>query len=463
MRCRLRYGADSDSCGRRECQIWRSYRAESTARAGTSPRRRRGRGRRTAGQLSGGAGPLLDHWAGGQKPWCPPGAGRAASRGGSIAQPRGRLAISDLPAHAHDCRLGRRRRRSRRRELASRTRLGAVGGRRWTTPVPGDPGRGSAGNGLRGPCPAGVAPSATCRRGRGRGHDRSRPRVPPRRRRFSVSATPHGRNGRGLVSLTFDGSAGHLAVVGAPRTGRTSALRTVALTLAASMPPSALHLYAVGADPGLARLEALPHIGAVADPADEDLVLDVVSTVAAVMFGRQRRGSDQVRQLHRPADVVLLIDDWPRVRGALPDLDQLVQEIAVSGQAVGVHLILTAHRWSDLRAVLARLPRLADRNASARPARVPVAPCHSRAASRASRTWRVARGSARRIRAEPTAAAAPSVGGTGTRRGDRDQPAVDVSSHDGPPDTSPAFGRGAAARISFGVGPGRRIRRADNW
>ena len=155
---------------------------------------------------------------------------------------------------------------------------------------------------------------------------------------------------QGPVSLVLDGSAGHLAVIGAPRTGRTSALRTIAVSLAASMSPSRLHLYAVSAAPELRALDALPHTGAVAHPGDEDLVLDVVSTVAAMLSSRQRRSSERVRPLHQPADVVLLIDDWPQVRAALPELETLVHEVAVAGLALGIHLVLSAHRWSDLRA-----------------------------------------------------------------------------------------------------------------
>jgi S-DNA-T family DNA segregation ATPase FtsK/SpoIIIE len=157
---------------------------------------------------------------------------------------------------------------------------------------------------------------------------------------------------QGPVSLALEGSAGHLAVVGAPRTGRTSTLRTIAVDLAATVAPSRLHLYAVSADPDLHVLDALPHTGAVAHPADHDLVLDVVGTVAAMVSSRQHLSGDRVRSLHRPADVVLFIDDWPHLGAALPDLEPLVHEIAVAGLAVGIHLALSAHRWSELRAAL---------------------------------------------------------------------------------------------------------------
>ena len=89
------------------------------------------------------------------------------------------------------------------------------------------------------------------------------------------------------LSIALEGAAGHLAIVGAPRTGRTSALRTVAVNLAATAPPSRLHLYAVATAPSLADLSALPHTGAVVQPTDGDLVVDVVSTVAALVVSRR--------------------------------------------------------------------------------------------------------------------------------------------------------------------------------
>jgi S-DNA-T family DNA segregation ATPase FtsK/SpoIIIE len=157
---------------------------------------------------------------------------------------------------------------------------------------------------------------------------------------------------QGPVSVELAGSAGHLAVIGAPRTGRTCALRTVALSLAATAAPSRLHLYAISAAAELATLSALAHTGAVAHPANADLVLDVIGTVTALLASRQRASTGGVRQLHRPADIILLIDDWPSLRAALPDLEPLVQDIAAAGLAVGIHLVLSGHRWSDLRAAL---------------------------------------------------------------------------------------------------------------
>ncbi len=54
---------------------------------------------------------------------------------------------------------------------------------------------------------------------------------------------------------------GHLGIVGAPRTGRTSALSTLAAQLATRFTPTELHLYAVHTG-SLLGLESLPHVGA---------------------------------------------------------------------------------------------------------------------------------------------------------------------------------------------------------
>ncbi len=89
---------------------------------------------------------------------------------------------------------------------------------------------------------------------------------------------------------------GSLAIVGGPRTGRSSALRAIATSLAARFEPSELHLYAVHTG-ALADLAHLPHCGAAVTPSD---------------VGRIER---LVRVLGESADTprVLIVDDVEQV------------------------------------------------------------------------------------------------------------------------------------------------------
>ncbi len=92
----------------------------------------------------------------------------------------------------------------------------------------------------------------------------------------SLTGTPPGTVAVGLLDdpaaqaqrpYLWDVGAGHLAISGPPRSGRTTALLTVAAQLALSTSPADLHVYAVHTG-GLAGLTELPHIGAALDLSD---------------------------------------------------------------------------------------------------------------------------------------------------------------------------------------------------
>ncbi|MDX6316469.1 MAG: segregation ATPase FtsK/SpoIIIE, family, partial [Streptomyces sp.] len=49
------------------------------------------------------------------------------------------------------------------------------------------------------------------------------------------------------------------------------------------------------------------------------------------------------------ADLVLVIDNWAALRTAVEEADPLVNDISSRGLRVGVHLLLTANRWGEIR------------------------------------------------------------------------------------------------------------------
>ena len=114
----------------------------------------------------------------------------------------------------------------------------------------------------------------------------------------------------------WDVGAGNLGITGPPRSGRTTALVTVAAQLALSTSPADLHVYAVHTG-GLAGLTALPHVGAAVDLSDLSR-LDRLVRLLAEPTGP------------RAALRVLLLDDSDRVAETLvearqqPLLDALV-------------------------------------------------------------------------------------------------------------------------------------------
>jgi S-DNA-T family DNA segregation ATPase FtsK/SpoIIIE len=164
--------------------------------------------------------------------------------------------------------------------------------------------------------------------------------------------------------LDLSGSAGHLAVVGAPRTGKSTLLSTIVAVLAATHPPDEVQAYAVDLGGGLLhRLHELPHLGAVCGPREPDRAHQLVRELRSLVFERERRfrdlGVDSMASWHElrragldlggHGEVFLLIDNWAAFVRELPELEAGVTELAAVGLHYGVHLVLAANRWAELR------------------------------------------------------------------------------------------------------------------
>ncbi len=166
-------------------------------------------------------------------------------------------------------------------------------------------------------------------------------------------------------TLDLAGSAGHLCVLGAPQTGKSTLLRTLILSAAVTHTPHDIGFYCVDLGGGsLSPLVDLPHVAGVAGRLDPDRVRRTVAEVAMQLSERERlfatRGIDSIdtlRQAHREgrlpeidcADIVLVIDNYPALRSDFEDLTDMIQDIGSRGLGYGIHLVLTAGRWADLR------------------------------------------------------------------------------------------------------------------
>ncbi|HWH27459.1 MAG TPA: FtsK/SpoIIIE domain-containing protein [Mycobacteriales bacterium] len=204
-------------------------------------------------------------------------------------------------------------------------------------------------------------------------------RVPPLP--FGALDVPQEQRRAPLV-LDLDRS-GHLLVVGAPRSGRTTALRTLAGAVASTAAPDDVHLYALDhGGGGLAPLAALPHAGAVVG-ADSPERLERVLALLATEIGRRQRllaagghaDLPEQRAAAGPADrlphLLLLVDRWEAFTAAFGDVDggRLVDallRLLREGPSVGLHVVMTADRSGLVGRVGALfedrlLLRLADR------------------------------------------------------------------------------------------------------
>ncbi|MGK0716341.1 FtsK/SpoIIIE domain-containing protein [Leucobacter sp. W1153] len=163
---------------------------------------------------------------------------------------------------------------------------------------------------------------------------------------------------------------GNVALVGASGTGKSSALLTIAATLAELSAQGPAHVYAIDAAGGaLEALRALPTVGAVASLSDAELVDRILRHVSGIVaergvkFAEARANSlssfrETIGGAAEPR-IVLMIDGFSAFRATSEELgardSRLSQlaEIMHSGRSLGVHVVVSADRPTALPSALA--------------------------------------------------------------------------------------------------------------
>ncbi len=206
---------------------------------------------------------------------------------------------------------------------------------------------------------------ATDERGLGAvGDGRGRLRVP-----VGVVDLPYEQRRDPLV-LDFSGAAGNGVVVGGPQSGKSGTLRTIATALALTHTPREVQIYAVDLGGGsLGSIAGLPHVGGVATRARPDLVRRMLAEVVTVVgeretrfrdlgvesmvdYRRRQRAGDPAVADDRFGDVFLVIDGWGAFREEFEDLELKVTSLASRSLSYGVHVIVAAGRWQEVRPAL---------------------------------------------------------------------------------------------------------------
>lgn len=167
--------------------------------------------------------------------------------------------------------------------------------------------------------------------------------------------------------LDLSGAGGHLALVGAPRSGKSTLLASLVAALALTHDPGDAQVYAIDLGGGrLHALAGLPHVGVVCGRSDRDKVHRLVRELRAIATDRaeafRRHGLDGMTAHHRArrdgtvagghGEVLVLIDNWALFAGEFTDLADDVLALAASGLHYGIHLVIAANRWTDMRLAL---------------------------------------------------------------------------------------------------------------
>lgn len=170
--------------------------------------------------------------------------------------------------------------------------------------------------------------------------------------------------------LDFSGAGGHVVLVGAPQSGKSTFLATLLASFMATHTPRDVQIYCLDFGGGSLRaFESAPHVGGVAGKSERDKVRRTINQMRTIMqereflFRERRIDSMATFRARRQAgeladvafgDVFLLVDDLGQLMHDFDGIDTDLAEIVGSGLTYGVHVVLTASRWPDVR------PKLRD-------------------------------------------------------------------------------------------------------
>ncbi len=169
---------------------------------------------------------------------------------------------------------------------------------------------------------------------------------------------------RELLMVDLAGAAGHVGIAGAPQSGKSTLVRTLVLSLAATHTPQQVQVYGLDfGGGGIMSLGGLPHVGSIATRMERDRVVRTIEEIFQVMELREsafaQRGYESIaaylaaRQRGEVQDahghIFLLVDGWFTMKQDFADLEPRINELASRGLSFGIHVVITATRWSEIR------------------------------------------------------------------------------------------------------------------
>jgi len=154
-------------------------------------------------------------------------------------------------------------------------------------------------------------------------------------------------------------SFGHLMAAGAPRSGRSQLLRTIAASLAVGFSCADVHLYGIDCGNGaLLPLADLPHCGAVVSRTQDERAARLLARLAAELSRRQDllaaadfAGITEQRAAatagRRLPHILVLLDRWEgftTTLGETEGLTDVITRILSEGASAGIHMVMTGDR-----------------------------------------------------------------------------------------------------------------------
>ena len=154
---------------------------------------------------------------------------------------------------------------------------------------------------------------------------------------------------------------GHMYVIGAPGSGRSTALRTIAASAASQIDARSLHIYGIDCGNGaLAVLDELPHAGAIVQRSQTERTVRLIAKlrtelgIRQQLLGRGNHADISEQREHAGAGdalshVLVVIDRWENFSASFSEVDggiliDVVQELLRDGATAGIHLVIAGDR-----------------------------------------------------------------------------------------------------------------------
>ena len=168
--------------------------------------------------------------------------------------------------------------------------------------------------------------------------------------------------------MNLDEHGGHVAIIGAPQTGHSMFLRTIAVSLALTRTPKQVSIYGIDlVGGGLDRIEGFPHVGGVATRSDRPRLARLFEELQAMISQREglfrhhridsvialrvAHAEGRIPELVAP-DVVILVNGVDPMRHEFEELDDPFTALIQRGGAVGIHIVMALTRWNELRTTI---------------------------------------------------------------------------------------------------------------
>ncbi len=172
---------------------------------------------------------------------------------------------------------------------------------------------------------------------------------------------------RDTLTVDLAGAGGHVAVVGGPRSGKSTLLRTLVTSLSLTTTPVESQFFVLDFGGGtFAPFQSLPHTAGIGVRSEPDVVRRIVAEVTGIVDRREAyfraHGIDSIETYRSRraqgraddgyGDVFLVVDGWSSLRADFDDLELELQQLASRGLTFGFHIVTASSRWADYRAAV---------------------------------------------------------------------------------------------------------------